>query len=59
MQWPISVISNLLSQYCLSGKPEIRTFDPEKTALQQYPLTMYQPIYYVAESFQDAKEKIA
>ncbi|XP_054289511.1 protein henna-like isoform X1 [Macrosteles quadrilineatus] len=45
-------------KYCLSDKPELRPFDPPKTALQAYPITEYQPIYYVAESFDDAKEKM-
>lgn len=45
-------------QYCLSSEPELRPFDPPKTALQDYPITQYQPIYYVAESFEDAKEKM-
>ena len=44
-------------QYCLSGKPELREFEPAKTGLQKYPITEYQPVYYVAESFEDAKEK--
>ncbi|XP_063228622.1 protein henna-like [Bacillus rossius redtenbacheri] len=45
-------------QYSLSDKPELRPFDPAKTALQKYPITEYQPVYYVAESFEDAKEKL-
>jgi len=45
-------------EYCLSEKPELRPFDPEKTGVQDYPITEYQPIYYVAESFQDAKDKL-
>lgn len=45
-------------QYCLSDKPELREFEPAKTGLQKYPITEYQPIYYVAESFEDAKEKM-
>lgn len=45
-------------QYALEGTPEIRPFEPSKTALQKYPITEYQPIYYVAESFEDAKEKM-
>ncbi len=44
--------------YALSGKPELRPFEPAKTALQKYPITEYQPVYYVAESFEDAKEKM-
>ncbi|XP_014671573.1 PREDICTED: probable phenylalanine-4-hydroxylase 1 [Priapulus caudatus] len=45
-------------QYCLSDKPDLRPFEPAKTAEQKYPITEYQPVYYVAESFQDAKEKL-
>lgn len=45
-------------QYCLTDKPEIREFEPEKTGSQPYPITEYQPIYYVAESFDDAKVKL-
>ncbi|XP_071477423.1 protein henna-like [Diadema antillarum] len=46
-------------QYCLSDEPEVRPFDPEKTSTTPYPVTKYQPIYYLAESFQDAKEKLS
>ena len=45
-------------EYCLSSEPEIRTFDPVQTALQKYPITQYQPVYYVADSFDDAKDKM-
>jgi phenylalanine-4-hydroxylase len=45
-------------QYCLSDKPEVRPFDPPKTGIQKYPITQYQPVYYVAESFQSAQEKM-
>lgn len=45
-------------QYSLEGKSEYRAFEPFKTALQKYPITEYQPIYYIAESFEDAKEKM-
>ncbi|XP_062339037.1 phenylalanine-4-hydroxylase [Osmerus eperlanus] len=45
-------------QYCLSDKPKILAFDPEKTSLQKYPITEFQPVYFVAESFDDAKDKV-
>jgi phenylalanine-4-hydroxylase len=45
-------------EYCLSGKPEVINFDPPKTAVKSYPITQFQPTYYVAESFEDAKEKL-
>ncbi|XP_078077219.1 phenylalanine-4-hydroxylase [Mustelus asterias] len=45
-------------QYCLTNKPELLPFDPEKMACQKYPITNFQPVYFVAESFEDAKEKV-
>jgi phenylalanine-4-hydroxylase len=45
-------------QYCLTDKPELRPFDPVKTGVQKYPITEYQPLYYVADSFEDAKDKM-
>ncbi|XP_003746671.1 phenylalanine-4-hydroxylase [Galendromus occidentalis] len=44
--------------YCLSDKPEVRTFDPAATGNQKYPITQYQPVYFVAESFQQAQQKM-
>lgn len=45
-------------QYSLSDKPEIRPFEPEETAVQSYPITEYQPLYYISESFEEAKNKL-
>ncbi|KAG7225576.1 hypothetical protein INR49_004982 [Caranx melampygus] len=45
-------------QYSLTDKPKLLAFDPDKTSLQKYPITEYQPVYFVAESFEDAKEKV-
>ncbi|XP_012279464.1 tyrosine 3-monooxygenase [Orussus abietinus] len=54
--------AGLLSAYgellhSLSDKCEHRPFDPSITAVQPYQDQEYQPVYYVAESFEDAKEK--
>ncbi|XP_033221556.1 tyrosine 3-monooxygenase [Belonocnema kinseyi] len=54
--------AGLLSAYgellhSLSDKCEHRPFEPSTTALQPYQDQDYQPVYYVAESFEDAKDK--
>jgi phenylalanine-4-hydroxylase len=33
-------------------------FDPFDAAVRKYPITDYQPVYYAANSFQQAKEQI-
>lgn len=55
--------AGLLSSYgelihCLSGKPELRPFDPEKAALQKYQDQDYQEVYFVAESFDQAQDQL-
>merc|ERR1712013_885378 len=45
-------------EWCLSGKPELRSFDPEKTGSQKYPITEHQPVYFVTDSFESAKQKM-
>ena len=49
---------SIFERYSLSDKPELRAFDPVKTVEQKYPVSSYQPIYYISESFEDAKEKV-
>lgn len=51
----LSSIGELL--HALSDKPELRPFEPASTSLQPYQDQEYQPIYYVADSFEDAKDK--
>ena len=45
-------------EWALSDKPEHRSFDPEKTGVTKYPITQHQPLYYVTDSFEDAKQKM-
>ncbi|CAD6195326.1 unnamed protein product [Caenorhabditis auriculariae] len=45
-------------QYALSDKPEVHPFEPSVTSVTKYPITEYQPRYYLAESFASAKNKL-
>merc|ERR1711871_1259017 len=44
--------------YCVSSEPKHLPFDPAVAATHPYPITDYQPVYFVADSFKDAKEKL-
>lgn len=44
-------------QHSLSDEPETRPFDPEAAAVQPYQDQTYQPVYFISESFADAKDK--
>jgi len=45
-------------EYCLSGRPKTQEFLPEVTAITKYPITEYQPLYFVTDGFDDAKQKV-
>ncbi|XP_012589785.1 PREDICTED: tyrosine 3-monooxygenase [Condylura cristata] len=45
-------------QHSLSSEPEVRAFDPEAAAVQPYQDQTYQSVYFVSESFGDAKDKL-
>ena len=40
------------------NKPEYRPFDPEVACNHVYPITTYQPVYYVANSFDAMKDQM-
>ena len=40
------------------GRPELKPWDPVVAAEQDYPITEYQPVYFVAGSLQDAKARM-
>jgi len=47
-------------EYCVTDTPELKPFDPYVIAQNHidFPISSMQPIYFVAESFSDAKAKI-
>jgi len=45
-------------EHSQSAVPEFRDWNPFNAAQQDFPITTYQPIYYVADSFVDAKKKM-
>ena len=40
------------------GGAELRAWDPEAAARQDFPITDYQPVYFVADSLEDARERM-
>jgi len=45
-------------EYSMGEEPSLREFDPFDAGKMDYPITTYQPLYYVANSFQDAQERM-
>ncbi|PVZ96616.1 hypothetical protein BB558_007463 [Smittium angustum] len=45
-------------EYSLSGQPELKDLSLAETPIQSYPITKYQPVYFVAESFKSATDMV-
>ncbi|MBN3280760.1 TPH hydroxylase, partial [Polyodon spathula] len=52
----LSSISEL--KHALSGKSKVKLFDPRVTCKQECIITTFQDVYFVSESFEEAKEKM-
>ena len=45
-------------KYCLTDVPQKLPLDPEVTCNTDYPITKFQPTYFVADDFESAKKKL-
>ncbi|KAI8896316.1 Biopterin-dependent aromatic amino acid hydroxylase-domain-containing protein [Globomyces pollinis-pini] len=45
-------------EYCTSDKPKLLPFNCEVMGVQEYPITTYQPVYFVADSFKQMKDDV-
>ncbi|XP_069757265.1 tryptophan 5-hydroxylase 1 isoform X2 [Narcine bancroftii] len=52
----LSSVSEL--KYSLSGNAKVKPFDPSVTCKQECLITTFQDVYFVSESFEEAKEKM-
>ncbi|XP_026523930.1 tryptophan 5-hydroxylase 1 [Notechis scutatus] len=52
----LSSISEL--KHALSGNAKVKSFEPTVTCKQECMITTFQEVYFISESFEDAKEKM-
>ena len=45
-------------EYCLTDAPRLQPFDPSTASSTAYPITEFQPLYFVADSFEVMKRQI-
>lgn len=50
--------NTLCYQHSLSGSAKVKPFDPKVTSKQECLITTFQEVYFVSESFEEAKEKM-
>lgn len=49
---------SVILQHALSDKATVKVFDPKTTCFQECLITTFQDVYFVSESFEEAKEKM-
>lgn len=54
----VSDCRSLPLQHALSGHAKVKPFDPKVACKQECLITTFQDVYFVSESFEDAKEKM-
>ncbi len=54
----LTTILLCLTDPLIAPFPQVLPFDPFVAAQTDYPITTYQPTYFLATSFEDAKEKM-
>lgn len=45
-------------KHSLSGVPQLKNFEPFSASIQEYQDEDYQPLYFIANSFEDVKQKV-
>uniref|UniRef100_A0A3Q2EG58 Tryptophan 5-hydroxylase 2 n=1 Tax=Cyprinodon variegatus TaxID=28743 RepID=A0A3Q2EG58_CYPVA len=54
----LATVRIFFSQHALSDKACVKMFDPKTTCNQECLITTFQEVYFVSESFEEAKEKM-
>lgn len=54
----VDIRLTLCHQHSLSGSARVKPFDPKVTCKQECLITTFQEVYFVSESFEEAKEKM-
>ena len=57
--WLLHFELSFNTQHALGGVPERRPFEPKQVAVQKFDDDDYQPVYYVADSVEDAMQRYA
>ncbi len=58
LQWLQHLLYVSVLQHALSGNARITPFDPKVTSKQECIITTFQDVYFVSDSFEEAKVKM-
>lgn len=54
----LNAVTLVSLQHALSDKASVKQFDPRTTCNQECLITTFQDVYFVSESFEEAKDKM-